>query len=147
MTTKRTEHAICPAQTKGFFECWFRFLTLPVSMDLSFTRGFCSPTPTLSMRKLNSPITHPLKQHLPIITRPKMNPQSTTFLKSSSRTYHLTVTARLKKPIEGVSEKLNLIASQNLDHASARRRVRSAFIEVQQQLDHPLFKVCLFVRS
>lgn len=46
-----------------------------------------------------------------------------------------------KAKIEGVSEALNEIASQNLDHAPARRRVRSAFANVQQQLDHILFKV------
>ncbi|CAA3021929.1 caffeoylshikimate esterase [Olea europaea subsp. europaea] len=47
-----------------------------------------------------------------------------------------------KKPkIEGVSDELNLIASQNLDHAPARRRVRSAFTNIQQQLDHILFKM------
>lgn len=46
-----------------------------------------------------------------------------------------------KARIEGVSEALNEIASQNLDHAPARRRVRSAFIATQQQLDHILFKV------
>lgn len=53
------------------------------------------------------------------------------------------MTAKLKKPMDDVSEELNLIASQNLDYAPARRRVRSAFIKVQQELDHPLFKVCL----
>ncbi|KAI3911086.1 hypothetical protein MKW98_015743, partial [Papaver atlanticum] len=45
-----------------------------------------------------------------------------------------------KKRIENVSDELNEIASQNLDSAPARRRVRSAFTEVQQQLDHVLFK-------
>ncbi|KAG5603979.1 hypothetical protein H5410_025471 [Solanum commersonii] len=47
--------------------------------------------------------------------------------------------------IDGVSEALNEIASQNLDHAPARRRVRSAFVTAQQQLDHILLKV--WVRS
>lgn len=46
-----------------------------------------------------------------------------------------------KTRIEGVSEELNSIASQNLDFAPARRRVRSAFLPVQQQLDHLLFKM------
>ncbi|XP_038705486.1 caffeoylshikimate esterase isoform X2 [Tripterygium wilfordii] len=45
----------------------------------------------------------------------------------------------MKSRIEGVSDELNSIASLNLDHAAARRRVRSAFFELQQQLDHPLF--------
>jgi acylglycerol lipase len=52
------------------------------------------------------------------------------------------VTAKRKPPIEGVSEELNNIASYNLDFAYSRRRVRSAFTEVHQQLDHCLFKVC-----
>ncbi|XP_073300012.1 caffeoylshikimate esterase isoform X1 [Primulina huaijiensis] len=51
------------------------------------------------------------------------------------------VMAQKKKKIEGVSDQLNSIASQNLDHAMARRRVRSAFSIVQQQLDHILFKM------
>lgn len=46
-----------------------------------------------------------------------------------------------KKPIEGVSDQMNAIASQNLDQAPARRRVRLAFTQVQEQLDHVLFKV------
>ncbi|KAK9105752.1 hypothetical protein Scep_022596 [Stephania cephalantha] len=45
-----------------------------------------------------------------------------------------------RKAIEGVSEEMNSIASLNLDSASARRRVRSAFVEVQNRLDHVLFK-------
>lgn len=49
--------------------------------------------------------------------------------------------AKQKSVIEGVSDELNKIASQNLDFAPSRRRVRSAFAEVQQQLDHCLFKV------
>ncbi|XP_027097822.1 caffeoylshikimate esterase-like isoform X1 [Coffea arabica] len=50
--------------------------------------------------------------------------------------------AQKKKPkIEGVSDELNSIASQNLDFAPARRRVRLAFSNVQQQLDHVLFKM------
>jgi len=36
---------------------------------------------------------------------------------------------------------LNAIARRNLDFAYTRRRVRDAFTEVQQQLDHCLFKV------
>ncbi|KAL4561923.1 hypothetical protein LXL04_034107 [Taraxacum kok-saghyz] len=46
-----------------------------------------------------------------------------------------------KKPIEGVSDQMNAIASQNLDNAPARRRVRLAFTQVQEQLDHVLFKM------
>ncbi|KAL8224358.1 hypothetical protein R6Q57_019833 [Mikania cordata] len=46
-----------------------------------------------------------------------------------------------KKSIEGVSDQMNAIASQNLDHAPARRRVRLAFTQVQEQLDHVLFQM------
>ncbi|CAH1418883.1 unnamed protein product [Lactuca virosa] len=46
-----------------------------------------------------------------------------------------------KKPIEGVSDQMNAIASQNLDQAPARRRVRLSFTQVQEQLDHVLFKM------
>lgn len=54
----------------------------------------------------------------------------------------MAITVALNKPrIEGVSDELNTIASQNLDFAPARRRVRSAFLSVQQQLDHLLFKM------
>ncbi|KAL3644664.1 hypothetical protein CASFOL_009844 [Castilleja foliolosa] len=49
--------------------------------------------------------------------------------------------AQKKPKIEGASDELNSIASQNMDHAPARRRVRSAFAIVQQQLDHILFKM------
>nr|GFD22027.1 caffeoylshikimate esterase [Tanacetum cinerariifolium] len=43
--------------------------------------------------------------------------------------------------IEGVSDQMNAITSQNLDHAPVRRRVRPTFTQVQEQLDHVLFKV------
>lgn len=49
-----------------------------------------------------------------------------------------------KGKLEGVSEELNLLAAQSLDWAPTRRRVRTAFSEVQKNLDHVLFKViCL----
>ncbi|XVF84797.1 hypothetical protein PTKIN_Ptkin17bG0068000 [Pterospermum kingtungense] len=73
-------------------------------------------------------------------------PSTPTPLLQLQRTHRLTIASAAgnkmkKKKIEGVSEELNLIASQNLDYAAARRRVRSAFAEVQQQLDHCLFKM------
>ncbi|XP_028183287.1 caffeoylshikimate esterase-like isoform X2 [Glycine soja] len=49
--------------------------------------------------------------------------------------------AKKKSSIEGVSEELNAMTSQNLDFAPSRRRVRAAFTEVHQQLDHFLFKI------
>ncbi|KAL6505744.1 hypothetical protein OROHE_023123 [Orobanche hederae] len=61
--------------------------------------------------------------------------------KSNSSRRTTVVMAQRKPKIDGVSDELNSIASQNLDHASARRRVRSAFANVQQQLDHILFKM------
>ncbi|KAL6187966.1 hypothetical protein ACLB2K_039361 [Fragaria x ananassa] len=43
--------------------------------------------------------------------------------------------------MEDLSPEMNTIASQNLDHAPARRRVRSAFVDVHKKLDHCLFKM------
>ncbi|PON78619.1 Alpha/beta hydrolase fold [Parasponia andersonii] len=85
-----------------------------------------------------SPISQTPNQQIPIISRSSIRPK-TTF--SAPRTKLLTVTAKKKSAIEGVSEELNSIASQNLDQAPARRRVRSAFTEIQQNLDHCLFKL------
>ncbi|KAJ4750319.1 alpha/beta-Hydrolases superfamily protein [Rhynchospora pubera] len=46
-----------------------------------------------------------------------------------------------KGKLEGVSEELNLLAAMSLDWAPTRRRVRTAFLEVQGNLDHVLFKM------
>lgn len=75
-----------------------------------------------------------------------LNHGSPLFLKGNmnKKAKILVCKAKKKTPIEGLSEEMNVIASQNMDFASARRRVRSAFMDVQQQLDHCLFKV-LFV--
>nr|GEZ26831.1 caffeoylshikimate esterase [Tanacetum cinerariifolium] len=43
--------------------------------------------------------------------------------------------------IEGVSDQMNAITSQNLEHAPVCKRVRPAFTQVQEQLDHVLFKM------
>ncbi|XVE92573.1 hypothetical protein REPUB_Repub01dG0109800 [Reevesia pubescens] len=100
-------------------------------MELSLT--FRSRSPFLPP-KLNSPFSYPTKLSIPIISpTPALQLQGTHRL--------MVAAAAGKKKIEGVSEELNLIASQNLDYAAARRRVRSAFMEVQQQLDHFLFKM------
>ncbi|XP_051146286.1 caffeoylshikimate esterase [Andrographis paniculata] len=56
-------------------------------------------------------------------------------------TFSRRIFAQKKPKIEGLSDELNSIASQNLDHAPARRRVRSAFSNIQLQLDHILFKM------
>ncbi|KVI05361.1 Alpha/beta hydrolase fold-1, partial [Cynara cardunculus var. scolymus] len=75
--------------------------------------------------------------------RQKPFPKDSTSLILSTRTTRLPdfkIMAK-KKAIEGVSDQMNAIASQNLDHAPARRRVRLAFTQVQEQLDHVLFKM------
>jgi len=101
-------------------------------MDLSKTFRFQSKNLTSFIPF--SPINNnPLRNQLPFTTK----------LINRPKKIKLTVTAKRKAPIEGVSEELNDIASYNLDFAYSRRRVRSAFAEVQQQLDHCLFKVCL----
>ncbi|KMZ74397.1 hypothetical protein ZOSMA_12G00850 [Zostera marina] len=45
-----------------------------------------------------------------------------------------------RKVIDGATDEMNSIASQNLDHASARRQARQAFSIAQQNLDHLLLK-------
>ncbi|GMJ13136.1 hypothetical protein like AT1G77420 [Hibiscus trionum] len=96
-------------------------------MDLSST--FRSRSPFLPS-KLNSPSLHPR----PILSTPKPPLQLL-----GTRRLTVVAAAAMKKTIEGVSEELNSVASQNLDYAAARRRVRSAFVPVHQQLDHLLF--------
>lgn len=101
-------------------------------MDLALTTTFrpsIPPESSLFHRKIDRPI---ILRH-----KWKWKPQTST-----SETKGRTITMALKKAkIDGVSEALNEIASQNLDHAPARRRVRSAFVNAQQQLDHILFKM------
>ncbi|CAN8240287.1 unnamed protein product [Cochlearia groenlandica] len=59
---------------------------------------------------------------------------------SISRRISPAIVSAKRSPIDGVSDELNLIASQDLDQAPARRRARSAFVDLQQNLDHCLFK-------
>ncbi|XP_010263976.1 PREDICTED: caffeoylshikimate esterase-like isoform X1 [Nelumbo nucifera] len=70
-------------------------------------------------------------RQMPIFLRRPMSGQSTVLA---------PIVAKKKSEIEGLSEEMNSIASQNLDFAPARRWVRSAFSDVQQKLDHVLFK-------
>ncbi|XP_071725326.1 caffeoylshikimate esterase-like [Rutidosis leptorrhynchoides] len=89
------------------------------------------PAASLFHRKLNIPATHFMTQ-IPDLKKNQYSCHTRS---------QLTVTAAKRKvSIDGVSEELNLIASQSLDFAPARRRVRSAFVEVHQNLDHCLFK-------
>lgn len=66
-----------------------------------------------------------------------------TSLAAITRRITPAIVSAKRSPIEGVSEELNLIASEELDQAPARRRARSAFADLQLQLDHCLFKVCI----
>ncbi|XP_050223012.1 caffeoylshikimate esterase [Mercurialis annua] len=113
-------------------------------MDFSHKLRLKSPPTTLTHRKRHSPITHPLNHQLPIASPSTLSSKFKSFSVSSSLNSQLSsfIMSKFskKRDIEGVSEELNLIASQNLDHAPARRLVRSAFVEAQRQLDHPLFK-------
>ncbi|XP_022775549.1 caffeoylshikimate esterase-like [Durio zibethinus] len=102
---------------------------MDLSLDFRYRSSFLPP-------KLNFPSTHPPKLSIPIIS-----PLPSLHLQGTHRLTIAAAAGKKKNKIEGVSEELNLIASQNLDYGAARRRVRSAFIEVQQQLDHILFKM------
>ncbi|KAL9325013.1 hypothetical protein ACSQ67_005658 [Phaseolus vulgaris] len=95
-------------------------------MELSVPFRFRSRN--LNSPFMHKPISHPLKHQPPFSIKPK---NST-----------LTVRALRKAPLEGLSDELNAIARRNLDFAYTRRRVRDAFTEVHQQLDHCLFKDC-----
>ncbi|KAH7839502.1 hypothetical protein Vadar_005093 [Vaccinium darrowii] len=98
-------------------------------MDLTLTSRFLPPPePPLLLRKCGAPT---VLRRWPSTNRNFPAPRRT----------HLAITAKKRAVIEGVSDEMNAIASQNLDFAPARRRVRSAFSEVQQQLDHCLFKM------
>lgn len=105
---------------------------------MELTQALRLPSTEIS---LLSPISQTPNHQIPIIPRPSIRPKLTF---SGPKTKLLRVMAKKKSAIEGVSEELNLIASQNLDQAPARRRVRSAFTEIQQNLDHCLFKVGFF---
>lgn len=109
-------------------------------MELSMSSRFRSSELHLFCRALGTPLKVRPYHHLPIILRPKLKP---TPIVSVPKT-RVLITAKKRSSIEGVSEEMNAIASQSLDSASARRRVRSAFLDVQQQLDHCLFKVLAF---
>lgn len=87
--------------------------------------------PFLPPGSLNSGRNH----YRPFILQRNLNPKPKYPRES------VIVMVHNKPKIEGVSDELNSIASQNLDHAPARRRVRSAFTNIQQQLDHILFKM------
>ncbi|KAK1386951.1 Caffeoylshikimate esterase [Heracleum sosnowskyi] len=53
----------------------------------------------------------------------------------------VVVMAKKEPVIDGLTDEMNEIAIRNLDFAPSRRLVRSVFAEVQQQLDHCLFKM------
>lgn len=99
--------------------------------------GFRPSDLSFFSRKFASPINHRENVRLPFTPLRKMNPEQPMRWGSGC----CLVVAAKRPPIDGVPAELNKIASQKLDSAPARRRVRSAFIEIQQQLDHCLFKV------
>ncbi|KAG4403305.1 hypothetical protein GLYMA_01G080600v4 [Glycine max] len=86
-------------------------------------------------RNLLSPSTH-----IPITYPSKHQPPFLTKFVNKPKISKLTVRAQRRAPIEGLSDELNAIARCNLDFAYTRRRVRAAFADMQQQLDHCLFK-------
>ncbi|KAH1190652.1 Caffeoylshikimate esterase [Glycine max] len=106
-------------------------------MEPSVTLRFRSHTLSLFPHAPISSIDHP-HNHLLIPISPKF---------SSNTTLSVAATAKKKPSIEGVSEELNAMASQNLDFAPSRRRVRAAFTEVHQQLDHFLFKILELLKN
>ncbi|XP_019426779.1 PREDICTED: caffeoylshikimate esterase-like [Lupinus angustifolius] len=85
---------------------------------------------TSSFRSHSFSFSSTLTKHQ--IQIPKFNKQHSSHVK--------VIAAKKKTNLEDVSIELNDIASQNLDFAPSRRRVRSAFTHVHQQLDHYLFK-------
>ncbi|XP_042504705.1 caffeoylshikimate esterase-like isoform X1 [Macadamia integrifolia] len=94
------------------------------------------PRPNVILRSSDHLIGDSRISQIPSSVRLRKSSKSTSLV---SRT-HQSITAK-KKSLEGVSGELNTLASQDLSHAPARRRVRSAFIDVQQHLDHVLFKM------
>ncbi|KAL2905166.1 Caffeoylshikimate esterase [Bienertia sinuspersici] len=66
--------------------------------------------------------------------------QQSTAQKQSWPNLKAMAKKKRRKGLEDLSDELYDIASLNLDHAPARRQVRSAFFEFHQQLDHILFK-------
>lgn len=115
---------------------------LCLEMDSGLTLRFMPP-------ELDFPFHNSLKNQLPVLglAGPSNNvaPKRTVLVprgrRSSTHHRRLIVRAEIHSPIEGVSDDLNLIASRNLDFAYTRRKVRSAFTQVQLQLDHCLFTV------
>ncbi|XP_010681611.2 caffeoylshikimate esterase isoform X2 [Beta vulgaris subsp. vulgaris] len=95
---------------------------------------------SLSLTLLQSPSpffnhTSKLSQYhsFPVI---KCHQQSSAQKSSLTNLKAIMAKTRRKKGLEDLSDELYEIASLNLDHAPARRRVRSAFIQFHRQLDH-----------
>lgn len=78
---------------------------------------------------------------IPTTLSPFRNRHSSSSSLATTRRFSPAIVFAKRAPIDGVSDELNLIASRDLDQAPARRRVRSAFVDLQQNLDHCLFKV------
>ncbi|XP_021723803.1 caffeoylshikimate esterase-like [Chenopodium quinoa] len=97
---------------------------------------------SLTLRSSTSPLplfnnTHFTPKHsLPLIKCQQATTQKQNWpnLKSMGK-------KNRKKGLEDLSDQLYQFASFNLDHAPARRQVRSAFIDFHQNIDHVLFKL------
>ncbi|XP_056163293.1 caffeoylshikimate esterase isoform X3 [Syzygium oleosum] len=107
-------------------------------MDPALTLGFRAPELSLFRRRSDAPFGDPRRAPSPRAARAK--PSLSSSASPPSPGTRLTVAAKKRPPIDGLSDEMNAIASQRLDFAPARRRVRAAFTEVQRQLDHCLFK-------
>ncbi|KAK6921737.1 Serine aminopeptidase, S33 [Dillenia turbinata] len=111
---------------------------MALSFPTSLRQSISSNPFSLFLQRQQEPYHHSIRN--PTHHQFDPNPSLVSNLRARRR-IHLTVSAKKKAVIEGVSEELNKIAGLNLDFAPARRRVRSAFADAQQQLDHCLFKL------
>ncbi|CAO2830001.1 unnamed protein product [Amaranthus hypochondriacus] len=106
---------------------------------------FLSPTHnmkislSLPLRPSPSPFTaHTLNTPFKIPTNSP--PFLLPVIKCSSLPNLKAIAKKRKKGLQDLSDELYKFSSFNLDHAPARRQVRSAFIDFHQKLDHVLFK-------
>uniref|UniRef100_A0A7C9ETC8 Uncharacterized protein n=1 Tax=Opuntia streptacantha TaxID=393608 RepID=A0A7C9ETC8_OPUST len=82
-------------------------------------------------------IKDPIKTRVPMI---KTRDRSTAQVPPRAN-LKMFAKQKRKPEREDLSDELYQIACTKLDHAPARREVRSAFVEFHQNLDHFLFKV------
>ncbi|XP_057528684.1 caffeoylshikimate esterase isoform X1 [Amaranthus tricolor] len=98
---------------------------------------------SLPLRPSPSPFTahtHTHTHNLPFKIPTNYPPFLLPVIKCSSWPNLKAIAKKRKKGLEDLSDELYKFSSFNLDHAPARRQVRSAFIDFHQKLDHVLFK-------